>query len=1418
MKRPSDKPKSFESGNPAPLIGKNPKIYPHSWMAFYVLLSRGWFPSITLGLLTTLLGTLGILPTAKADELPEFPNPEPVIHHTNFDKRADAGTRGSEDSSKGTTAHSQMGSLFGKESSIPTENRSPEFDVAKLDDWGLGRRNGKESKFSVLTDSSLLREFSPSQSQPQTSEVGLHPLVAQSQQEVRGQGSGARENQSQTTGNQSPTQGQEKGSVAQSGEQAIPTEQQTQGQGNQPSESSAPTDERNPTTPNNAPSPPATELAPGTVRILTPQSGVLDNRSTNLVIQYNANEQIQVSVNKKPLDATLATQQNRDEAQNLITQAWYNIPLKEGDNTLTVQAANGTPVSLQLTVKQTALKIEVAPVADPRVAADGRSTLTLSGRITNENGQVIERDTLVTLTASAGQFVGADQDKDMPGFQVMARGGQFTAQLQSSIQAQKVRVRAAIAESKQEEQSRVISSGRNEANLPPTNIRPVTLQPSIPVEAYTQVEFITNLRPSLVSGVIDFRIGARGTNFWGRRQDFLNPDTLNDGTEVDLKGAVFATGRVGEWLFTGAYNSFRNLNETCDGITRLFRGPQFCEQQYPVYGDSSTVDYLTPSTDSVYLRFERSSPVPGAEPDYVMWGDYNSTEFARESQLFTATTRQLHGFKGNYNLGNLQITAMFSRDLQGFQRDTIAPNGTSGYYFLSKRRLVPGSENVFIETEEANRPGTVISRKPLGRGPDYEIDYDRGSLLFRRPILATELAFFDTPFGEAPVGSNLLVRRIVVTYQYEGLENNDTNLYAGRLQYNFSQAFQQESWIAATYLRQEQGIQDFELYGADFRVALGNDGQIVGEVARSHNDDLFRGNVSGSAYRLEANGTIISGLTGRAYYREVEENFANNATLSFTPGQTRYGAALAYALGSSTTFRTGYDYEENFGVSPALRTDFFDLFNPSVQVPPGSAVNNSLTTISAGIQQTFGDAALSVDFVHRDREDRVSNLFSGSASQLVSRLGIPLTESLTFRAQNELSFGRNDPLYPNRTTVGMDWKAYPGVTLRLAHQFFDGGLLGRDSITSFDTILSHNLGDNTTITGRYSVISAFNGFTGQGAVGLNHRWVISPGLRVNLGYEHTFTNTSIPTAAGIRFAQPYTVGQTAATLALLGGDAFSVGVEYTDNPDFKASARFEHRIGTGNDNTVFSIAAAGKLTPSLTLLGRYEQANFANQLIEGLKDTATLRFGVAYRDPNSDTWNALLRYEYRKNPSTIPETLLLGSGTGSTEHLFAAEAIYAPSWRWEFYGKGGMRYSSTDLANNFSNSSTIYLGQLRAAYRLNYRMDLAVEGRWIGQDSPSYSETGVAVEAGYYLTPDLRVALGYSFGGVDDRDFTGYRSHGGIYFGVTFKVNELFNGFGRQRVVPPQEQESRTKPVATGNQPDAKDTQSVRPVNTPDEE
>ncbi len=101
----------------------------------------------------------------------------------------------------------------------------------------------------------------------------------------------------------------------------------------------------------------------------------------------------------------------------------------------------------------------------------------------------------------------------------------------------------------------------------------------------------------------------------------------------------------------------------------------------------------------------------------------------------------------------------------------------------------------------------------------------------------------------------------------------------------------------------------------------------------------------------------------------------------------------------------------------------------------------------------------------------------------------------------------------------------------------------------------------------------------------------------------------------------------------------------------------------------------------------------------------------------------------------------------------------------------------------------------------------------LNQPTAGYSELGLVGELGYYLTPNLRLAAGYSSGSVNvDRDFNGSRSTGGLYLGLTVKLNELFDGFGLQKTPPPQQQEpiDPAVPVAQTLQPDPKSLSNLK--------
>lgn len=1072
------------------------------------------------------------------------------------------------------------------------------------------------------------------------------------------------------------------------------------------------------------------------VKLLSPtMDAVLESNSATVVVEAPIGSTIDLRVNGVAIDPNQIGQLETNAQTGTMRQLWYGVIFNEGDNTLSATATlNGATASTEINVQSpgavAALRLSTI---EKRVPADGRSTVTVEGFLLDERGHVSNRGGRVTLVPSSGEFIGVDAGPDTQGFQVDAREGKFTATLQSSLNSGMVQIRGDLSD----------------------------------LEAFTQVQFETALRPSLMTGVLDVRIGAENTDYFGSFSDFLNPDS-DGGTEIDFNGAAFATGAIGDWLLTAALNYDRNLNETCETCTsRLYRADQNSERPYPTYGDESSLTNLTPSQDQFYFRLERSPNILGADPDYVMWGDYGTgQEFATGSQEFTALSRQLHGAKLNYNLGDLQISGLFARGGEAYQRDTILPDGTTGFYFLTQRLVIPGSEEVYFELEQLERPGTIMQRDRLQRGLDYDIDYDRGSIVFADPVLRTEI-------GEE---GDVLVRRMVITYQHES--GDDNQLYAGRLRYHFNREQNQASWLGATYFQDNQGDRDLTVYGADAQISFGENYKLVGEYARSSNDSSELGNVEGSAYRLDFNAKFSDSITGRAYYRHADTGFANRSTVSFVPGQTRYGADLDARLSPNTQLRFRYDHEDNNGVNIRPIISLGDLLAAEAEPIPESLVDSSLTTISAGILQKFGQANLSVDWIYRDRQDRLNADNSNSSSQLRSRFTTPLSQNVRVSLTNETTLSANtDAVYSDRTQASLDWRILPGLNLALNQNWYTRGLLAGQSTTSVNLGGEYRLWKNTVFTGRYSVENFSTGMQDTAAFGIKQRWTVLPGLHLDAAYERVIGNLFVGTDGAVGQG----VARTAQTRS---GDSLSLRASYTDNPNFKTQIQYEFRNTNDSRTSNISGSLLGKVSPSLTVLFDFDRRFAAGVANRGLPPSSNVRLGLAYRNPHSDRLNALLRYEYRRNPNTIPETLLLGSGTDSTEHLFAGEAIYSPNWQWEFYTKLGFRQSTINLADNFSASSTVGLAQFRTTYQLNRYVDLTGGIRWLGQPTANYSEVGWIGEVGFQATPGLRISAGYSSGEVNnDRDFSGSRSAGGFYFGAMLKLDHLFEGFGLQQPV-----------------------------------
>ena len=1057
---------------------------------------------------------------------------------------------------------------------------------------------------------------------------------------------------------------------------------------------------------------------------------VLDSAATAIVLRFPAGQAASLRINGVQANPSLIGRTEKDSAAGTETQTWYGVVLADGDNTLVAETASGAEAVRHVEVASAAVKITLRALGS-RLPANGRATLNLEGTLLDSKGRISRRSTLVTLTAGAGDFTGTDADLDQPGFQVKAVKGRFTATLRSGVRAGTVPIRAAAGT----------------------------------LEAFTQVEFTTDLRPSVATGIVDLRLGSRRSDYDQPVQDFASPDVSN-GTALHGRTSLFATGKVGDYLFTGAYNSEHALNQTANGPSSLGRDTQTADNPYPIYGDSSTAAALAQSQDNLALRLEHNQ-------NYFLWGDYGTEEFSGPSQQLTAITRAFHALKGNFQSGAVQTTGFYGNNVQGFQRDALAPDGTGGLYFLSHRPLVYGSEAVFFELEDINRPGTVLERTAEARGADYEIDYDRGTLLFHQPVLRTDVG----PDGQA------LVRHIIVTYQYE-TGAGGTSVYGGRVQYHLDGGGAGGNHLlGVTYLRQNQGLHQFDLSGIDTRLALGSFGTLFAEYGHSSADTDLLGAVSGSAYRVNADMALGRGIAFTAYGRHTDTGFSNDAAESYVPGQTRYGGEIAAPLSPTTRLRVQADHEDDKGLAPQPAETLTGILSPGDAPAAGTPVNNSLQTVSVSVDQQVRKAQVSVGLIDRRRTDRIAGSgLGGNSDQLETRIDAPLQKNLSLQAQNDTSLGSGtDAVYTDRTLVGLAWKPKPGVDVRLSQQFFGRGQYSGHSVTSLEAGAERKDASGMQMSERMTLTGGAGGVNLQQSLGLGKRWTLAPGLAANVGYEHVNGAFFGRTGAGSLYAQPYAVGQSASSLGVASGGSESMGLEYTRPKNFKASARYETRASLGGSNTVITGAAAGKITDALTALLAYQEAASSNQLLSSLGRTTTLRLGLAYRDPYRDSFNGLLHYEARRNPSVVPDTLLVGSGTGSREELFAAEGIYAPEWQWEFYGKLARRDAVSFLASDYSGSSRIDLAQARVTYRFRSNMDAVGDLRWIGEHEAGYSSRGIVAEVGYYATPDLRLGLGYSFGRVGDRDFTGSLSSGGLFLRLTAKLNQIGGGFGIQR-------------------------------------
>ena len=846
-------------------------------------------------------------------------------------------------------------------------------------------------------------------------------------------------------------------------------------------------------------------------------------------------------------------------------------------------------------------------------------------------------------------------------------------------------------------------------------------------EARASVRLLPEMRSAILVGMAEATFGrAAPDREWQGIQG-----SMSSRMSFFYRGSIF-----GNNLLTLAYDSHRPFHRTA-GRDRLYElDPR--DRAYTIFGDSSTRFEEARSNSKLYARLDRGS-------SFLMFGDFNpdqdgtnitapATTRATATRMLTGYSRNLTGIKLHLENGRGDgITVTGARPDTAFARD-VFPGSSFGFLQLSQIGILPGSESVVLEVRDRRNPEIIISREPLSRSIDYNLDVNTGVVFLLRPI-----STFDFQL-------NLL--QTVVTYEYSA-HGLTSAVYTGRATKQFTGLGLR---MGASFVNQRQPeFGPFYLAGLDFEKSLPHGGTLLVEWAMSRgrvaaggsllSTDQANGDHNGQAYRTELNQPLpFYQGTLRASVTQADAGFLNPFGATVTPGSRRIVGTVDFKFRPSSLLRFGVGQERN----------------------KTQNVDNQRLTASVGWTEEL-TSRLHMNFAYDFRKLSGTNQNEISSHLLTIGADWRPTEKLTLSAKREQNLGESDPTYPNQTTLSASYQINSLTRLFFTQRLASAPIVPISDVsnTGFASTGTRNemafgvetkLGRFTTANTRYQIENGINGKDSFAVIGLANKLPISDTVSLELGFERgqhvTGTGTSFNNG--------------------------SFGFSWLPTKNFRGVVRYELRDRNGFGQAI-TLGAAGKLGDAITTLGSFQWAktNIAGRLNSTMGGIAAL----ALRPLHSD--RAALLFSYNRR-SLVQEG---GPGVAATvdrSATLSTDALLSLTKQLEFYGRVAVKSGENGRPDMARVSTFTYMAQGRLQDRFSEHFDVAMEFRWLAQPVTGTRRTSLGTELGYWLLPDLRVGGGYNFTGV--REPLGNLAAGpvksGFYFTISSKLSNLFNLFG----------------------------------------
>lgn len=569
-----------------------------------------------------------------------------------------------------------------------------------------------------------------------------------------------------------------------------------------------------------------------------PSKGYLPNiPSTKVVIKHALNQTIQLKLNDTPVSELNFSGREKYSANKSVVSMWAGVDLKEGRNIFQASLldSDGNVVDrkfFELHYSGAPARVELL-MEETKAVADGVVAPVIAVKLFDKDGYPVRNglqgelyiDSPYSMLDPNKNNIQINKSDFKPNFEVTNDGIAYIT-LEPTTQAGEAILRFPLTNG-QEEEIKVW--------LKPQNRKWMLI--------------------ALGEGTIGYQ------NISGNIKNAQNQGE-EDGVYTDGRLALFAKGQIaGNWLLTAAYDSAK-------GNTTPFEKLLDPNKYYTLYGDNSQQKSDASMEGKLYLRVEK-------ERFYTVFGDYstdlNNTELSNY-------LRKFHGVQSVFQGDIVSFNAFATESAQGFVRDEIQGDGTSGLYKLSTQDILIQSETISLQVRDRFRSEVIISETELIKDSDYSIDYIDGTIFFKAPIQSTD--------------STLNPRFIIAQYETESIANNNIT-FGGRAAVHI---LDKRLELGSTLISEELGTAETSLKSIDMRLQLTDTLEIKAETAVTDNTT--------ESVSTQANANYISidyrgeQLQTKAYVRTQEAGFGLNQLNSSEEGTEKAAIEATYYITS----------------------------------------------------------------------------------------------------------------------------------------------------------------------------------------------------------------------------------------------------------------------------------------------------------------------------------------------------------------------------------------------------------------------------------------------------------------------------------------------------------------------------------------